>query len=221
LQNSFWRQATYYSEKHTLAAIFEPSMQRTLVPLLVLFIVSACGLRQKISPSNNTLAFKVFFHPSFDEKAEIILTQIDTEQTIQFLIIDRRLPDKPTDTFYFKKISLTRAQFDNFDSLVIQKTKINQPRQWTGCCDGMPVTYQLIQGTDTSGLYFRSPDIKSDSSGYQITKSTINQLDILYKDSVITDYLHDIESYMDETKHHTKWNENRPINRLRKIEYSR
>ena len=120
-----------------------------------------------------------------------------------------------------KKISLSKKQYDNFDSLVVQKTKINQPRQWTGCCDGMPVTFLLIQGADTSKLYFRSPQVRSDSSGYEITKTTIEQFDMLYSDSVITDYLHDIESNIDDSKRHTKMNENRPINRLRKTEHSR
>lgn len=195
-------------------------MQRIFLTLLLLLILSACGQRHTLNSQNNILTFKVLLNPSFDEKAEVVLTKIDTQQTIQFLLLDRELPNKPTDTFYFKRISLTKDQFDNFDSLIIQKTRINQPHQWAGCCDGMPVTYLLIRGTDTSKLYFRSPYIKSDSSGYQITKTTIDQLRILYKDSVITDYLHDIESNMDNTKHHIQRNENRVINRLRKIKYS-
>jgi hypothetical protein len=105
--------------------------------------------------------------------------------------------------------------------LVIQKTKIKQPHQWTGCCDGMPVQYLLIHGAETSALYFRSPDVNSDSSGYQLTKAAIDQLGVLYKDSVLADYLNDVEYYMDESKHHTNWKDNRPINRLRQIEYSR
>lgn len=140
---------------------------------------------------------------------------------LHFLLIDRELPGKPADTFYSKSIVLSREQFNSFDSLVIQKTKIKQPHQWAGCCDGMPVEYYLVQGADTSKLYFRSPDIKSGSAGYELTKAAVDNLRIFYMDSIITDYLNDVESYMDESKHHTKWNENRPINRLRKIEYSR
>ena len=196
-------------------------MQRTFLTLLILLILSACGQRSAPISPNDSLTFKVFLRPGFDESAEIVIVKVDTQQTIQFLLIDREFPNKPIDTFYMKKISLSETQYENFDSLIIQKTKIKQTHQWTGCCDGMPVTFLLIQGVDTSGLYFRSPDIKSDSSGYAITKAAIGQLEIFYKDSVITDYLHDIESYMDNSKHHSKWNENRPINRLRKIEYSR
>jgi hypothetical protein len=195
-------------------------MQKVFLILLVLISLSAC--KQKETRNQNTaLTFKMFLYPSFDEKAKIVLTKIDTGSVITFLLLTRFFPNKPTDTFYFKSISLTKEQFENFDSLVIQKVKMRQPKQWTGCCDGMPVEYFHIQGTDTTKLWFRSPDINSDSSGYQITKISIDYLAKLYKDSVITDYLQDIESYMDETKRHTKWDDNLPINRLRKIEYSR
>jgi hypothetical protein len=170
---------------------------------------------------NSSEVFEVFLRPSFDERAEIILAKIDTQQTMQFLILSRESQDKSIDTFYLKKILLSKNQYDNFDYSIIQKTKIAQPLQWNGCCDGMPVTFLLIKGMDTSGLYFRSPRIKTDSSGYEITKATIDQLGKLYGDSIITDYLHDVESYMDDSKQHTNWNENRPINRLRKAKYSR
>jgi hypothetical protein len=196
-------------------------MQRFFLTLIILLILSACGQRQVSNTLNNAQTFKIFFHPSFDEAAEIILTKVDTQQVINFLLLARELPDKLTDTFYSKRISITKEQFDNFDSLVIQKMKIKQPHQWTGCCDGMPVEYLLIQENDTSKLNFRSPDAKSGSSGYKITKAAIEQLGIFYKDSVISDYFNDIESYMDETIHHINWKDNRPINRLRKIEYSR
>jgi hypothetical protein len=168
------------------------------------------------------VTFKVFLYPSFDEKAEVVLSKNDTGQKMNCLILYRQWEKKSIDTFYFKEISLSNRQYVNFDSLVIQKTKIAQPNQWTGCCDGMPVLYLLIQNGDTSQLHFRSPEInKPDSSGYNLTKATIDNLRALYNDSVITDYLHDIESYMDGSKKHIRQDEHRAINRLRKIEYSR
>jgi hypothetical protein len=196
-------------------------MQRTFLTLLILLTLFACRQRQSLNTQNNILTFKVFLYPSFDEKAQIVLTKIDTQQVIQFLLLDREFANKTIDTFYFKKAILTKEQFDSFNSLVIGKTQIKQPHQWTGCCDGMPVEYLLIQGIDTSNLHFRSPDIKSDSSGYQVTKAAIDQFRILFKDSVISDYLNDVESYMNENIKHINWKDNRQINTLRKIEYSR
>ena len=196
-------------------------MNRIFLSLLLLLNLSSCKQKSIPLSENRVISFKVFLRPSFEESAEISLTKTDTHQTMQFLIMDREFLDMPGDTFYLKQISLSKNQYHNFDSLVIKKTNINQPRQWTGCCDGMPVTFLQIQGVDTVKLAFRSPDIKSDSSGYELTKAAIEQFRLLYSDSVITDYLQDIESNMDDTKHHTEWNEDRPIIRLRKMKYSR
>lgn len=210
-----------FAKCNTIVTLNNFPMKRTFLTLLILLIISACRQRHASGNKNDILTFKILLHPSFDEKAQIILTKIDTQQAIQFLLLNRSFNGKPTDTFYFKRISLSLVQFHSFDSLVIRKTKIKQPHQWTGCCDGMPVQYLLIHGTDTSSLWFRSPNIKSDSSGYQVTKTAIDQLRMLYKDSIITDYLNDVESYMDESIQHIKWIDLRPINRLRKIEYNR
>ena len=53
------------------------------------------------------------------------------------------------------------------------KNKNETATPWTECCDGMLVTFQVICGTDTSKLYFRSRYINLDSSDYKITKGTI------------------------------------------------
>jgi hypothetical protein len=196
-------------------------MKRAISFFFILFIQVACTRSPKANFRDDVLTFRLSLRPSFDETAEIVLSKIDTQQRIQFLIMDREWSDKPVDTFYFRTMSLPEDQFRNFDSSVIQKTKMRQPHQWTGCCDGMPVTFQVIRGTDTSKLYFRSPYINLDSSGYELTKGTINYLGKLFNDSIITDYLEDIETYMDESRQQTKWTRNRAIDRLRKIEYSR
>ena len=197
-------------------------MQKTFHFLIVLLVLFSCRQSQKPIDKDRNVTFKILLSPSFDEKAEVILSKTDIEQKIRFLIMDRHIQNLPLDTFYLKTILLSKNQYTSFDSLIIQKTKMTQPRQWTGCCDGMPVSFTLIQDLDTSRLFFRSPDInKPDSSGYNITKATIDHLKGLYNDSVITDYLHDIESYMDQSKRHIQKGEHRAINRLREIEYSR
>ena len=118
-----------------------------------------------------------------------------------------------------KSNPLSKAEFNRFDSMVIQKIKIKQPDQWKGCCDGMPVRFELIQGFDTSDLYFRNPRNASDSIGYKITKTAVDNLRQIYEDSVINDYLDDVDSYMDDSKEGIKFTDKRAINRLRKIEY--
>jgi len=83
-----------------------------------------------INSKNDNLTFTILLNPSFDEKARIILTKVDTQHAIQLLLLNRAFDGKPTDTFYFRRISLSLAQFDSFDSLVISQTKIKQPHPW-------------------------------------------------------------------------------------------
>jgi len=83
----------------------------------------------------------------------------------------------------------------------------------------MPVEFKLIRGRDTSRLYFRSP-YKSDTISYKITKAAVDNLREIFKDSVLNDYLDDIDSYMDDSKEGVRFTDNRAINKLRKIEWS-
>ena len=198
------------------------AQERFLLLILMPAIFYTCGgKKSNTDQQDDTLIFRTSLSPAFDEKASITLTQNKSKSEMRVLLLQRAFSDKPVDTFYFKKFELTKAQFENFDRLVIKQSRVKQPKQWTGCCDGMPVEYQIIRGTDTNKLYFRSPDINNDSLGYKVTKSLIDQLIKIYSDSVLTDYFNDVESYMDESKHHIKRDQNRPINRLRQIEYSR
>ena len=196
-------------------------MRQTLPTLFFLLIVSACKQQTRIDGRKDVVTFKGDFDPSFDERASFVLSKIDRNLQIKFLIMGNERRNRAKDTFYHKTVSLTKNQFEVFDTNVVQRTKIKQPKQWAGCCDGMPVSFQLIQNGDTSELHFRNPDIKSDSVGYKITKLTVDNLKFLLNDTIINDYLDDIESYMDTIKKHSNWRDNRAITKLRKLEYSR
>ena len=196
-------------------------MQKIFSTLIILLIPYSCRQTHKINPQNDILTFKVFLNPSFDESAQIVLSKFDTQQQIRFLILDKELDNKHIDTFYFKTISLSKNQFEQFDSVVIQKTKIKQPPQREGCCDGIGIRFMTIQNKDTSVLHFGNLGLSSDTLAQRIIKNTFDNFRLLYNDSVINDYLGDIETYIDNSKKHIQWKENRPINKLRKIEYSR
>ena len=140
---------------------------------------------------------------------------------MNFLLRIRTNDDTPADTFYFYSQLLPKISRHMLGEEVIQKTLIPQPPQWSGCCDGMPVYYVHIKGIDTSVLYFRSPHQRSDSIGFRITKSTIEYLQHVVSDTVIADYLRDVESYIDDSRPRLKWNAESPINALRKTQYGR
>jgi len=194
-------------------------MQNLFLILIVSISLIACRQRHRREVKNGAVVvFNIALYPSFHETAEIFVSNGDSLSQIRYLLKSRQTAIKRPDTFYFKTIPLTVSQFERLDSTVIEKIKIKQPHQWTGCCDGMPVEFKLIQNHDTSRLYFRSPG-GSDTIGYKITKAAIDNLREIYKDSVIDDYLDDIESYMDASKEGVRFTDNRAINRLRKIEY--
>jgi hypothetical protein len=201
-------------------------MQKILYLLFSLIALSACRQNQEGNIKKEKLTFKIFLNPSFDESAEITLLKNGEDQNISFLICTRIVgkdiipAEGNLDTFYHKSISISNNQYRIFDSLVIQKTKIKQPHQWSGCCDGMPVSYMSIKDLDTTILYFRSPNIvEPDSSGYRITKDAIEQLSLLYEDTVIREYLLDIESYMDDSKFH-RADPKRIIDQMRMKKYN-
>jgi hypothetical protein len=173
-------------------------------------------------PIGENLTFKLVLHPSFDEHSEILLTKRDKIKQIQLLLLDRQIGGRDIDTFYFKTFNLSEMQVKKFDSLVLQKLAVNQPIQWNGCCDGMTADYELVRGFDTLNLHFRFPNEKSDSIGFLITTATIANLRTLYADSLIDEYLNDIESYIDEyNKPHSRGDDSSALSRLRNSKYSR
>jgi len=183
-----------------LVSDYANSMQKIFLAISVLSIFSACGHDASTVFKKDNLTFKSYLYPSFIKTAEITVTKNDGKNKIQFVIMNHEIINRPADTFYQKNFLLSLNQFEKLDSEVIEKIKIKQPHQWEGCCDGMPVRYLLINGNDTASLHFRSPDIRSDSSGYNITKSMIDNFRLIITDTVINDYLEDIESYMDNSK---------------------
>jgi hypothetical protein len=163
----------------------------------------------------------MWLNPSFDESGEIVLSKRDRVNEIRILLTEIERANRASDTFYYKKSYLQKDKFEKFESQVIHKIMIKQPHQHEGLRDGMSVNFMLIDNNDTTRLYFRNPDIHSDTLGYNVTKHAIDNFRLIFKDSIITDYLDDIESYMDKSKPGIHMSDNRAINKLRKIEYSR
>jgi len=197
-------------------------MQKILLTICISILLFSCGHNQEPELKTNTLIFKVLINPSFQEIAEVTLHKADDKQEMRFFLKQFFIPNKSQDTFYFKTVALSVDQFDKFNSEVIQKIKnVKSSYQKVVINDGMPVRFTLIQNNDTSQLYFRNPDSRFDTSGYKITKTAVDNLRLIFKDTIINDYLDDIEANMDNTKTSIHATDNRAINKLRKIEYNR
>jgi hypothetical protein len=196
-------------------------MQKTiLIPLLILGLL-ACRQKSSDNHKNDTLSFTVSIYPSFDETAKFILFKVDTVQQLRCIMLDGNRNDRHADTFYTKTILLSNEQFNTFDTAVIQKTRIKQTPQHEGCCDGINFQFLVTHHNDTSLLRFGNLSIRSDTIGCRIINQTLDNLASLFKDSIITDYFNDVKSYIYDSIEHIHYKDNRAINKLRKIEYSR
>jgi len=193
-------------------------MKKLLIYIVVYSILTSCREVPESTNQSRFLQFKASLHPAFNELAEIVLSQHDSLYKITVLLKEISRGDSEPDTFYYTSQTISRKVFHSFDSAVIQKTFIDQPKQWEGCCDGMPVYYSTANTSDTSNLYFRNPDKRSDTIGYRITKSLIDLLKMDFNDSIVNEYLDDIESYMDESKFH-RVDPKRGIDQLRMKKY--
>jgi hypothetical protein len=196
-------------------------MQKTLFTLLFVFCLFSCGHNSGTNRTNDTVNFKVLINPSFDESATFILSKVDTLQQLKCTILDGNRNDRPTNTFYTKTILLSDEQFNKFDTAVIQKTRIKQTPQHEGCCDGINFQFVVTHNNDTSMLHFGNLSINLDTTACKIIGLTLDNLALLYKDSIINDYFNDVRSYIYDSIKHIQYKDNRAINRLRKIEYSR
>lgn len=195
-------------------------MQRILSTISILLILLGCGQKHKQRDlDKDDLFFQALVSPAFDEHAEVIILKIDSTQKIQFLLRDAYGNDKPSDTFYFKIIALSKNQLDSLNSVLIQKTFIRDSDKPKGMRDGIYLDFTMIHSTDTSHLALDNPFIGS--SGYQITKNAFENFRRIFNDTIINNYLDDVESYIDNSKTGIRMTDNRPIDRLRKIKYSR
>jgi hypothetical protein len=116
-----------------------------------------------------------------------------------------------------------REEYNRLDTAVLQKAKQNISPKEHVSVDGMSVSFNLnYQGEKYRFGYF-SPSKKSNEAGFVFTKSTIDNFKTAFKDSVVSDYLDEVEAvYIDESKLKRLMEESqKAISELRKQKYSR
>lgn len=185
-------------------------------------LLFSCGeVQQPPGIKKDTLFFRTYIYPSFIEEAEVTLFKVDTDQKIEFLLREISRDDKLSDTFYHKTVVLTKKQFDSINSTLIQKTFIMESDNPKGIRDGIYVDFTMIHNSDTSYLTLDNPSKGTISDGYQVTKNAFDNYRQIFNNAIINDYLDDAESYIDKSKTGIRRSDNRAINKLREIEYSR
>lgn len=203
-------------------------MQRPIFVVTIAIIFLSCGHNSKENKmasiklndvKNDSLIFITTFQPSFTEYCTIKLIKIDTIQTLEILIKNNYRIDKTKDTFYYKKIKISKDQFDKINNSLIQKTKIKYEERQNVGVDGMSILFQSINNSDTILIGFWSPDKNNEILGYTLTKAAIENFKACFNDLIIADYLDDVETYIDESKVQTLFKKKRVIDKLRATKY--
>ena len=195
-------------------------MQKILFSILFLLFFIGCKEAQKNEKENNVF-FTVIISPAFLERAEIIISKIDGIQEIQFLLKEANANDRPADTFYYKRIVLSENQFQKLYSGLIQKTNSVNSIEKKGMRDGINFIFTHIENKDTSILSFRSPSKETDTAAFRFIEKSFSDFRSIFEDSIIIDYLEDVETYIDYSKNSLIKSDDRAISKLRKIKYSR
>lgn len=197
-------------------------MLKTLSVILILLIFLSC----KQTPKQKTLEkddlyFQAFISPSFTEHAEITFSKVDGTQKIQFLLREAYGDDKPSDTFYFRTATLSESQFRKIDTELLQKISMVQSVKKRGMRDGIWVGFTFAHNGDTSILSFDNPQKGIDSAAFEIIKNGIDNFQSIFGDTLINDYLYDVQTYIDNSKKDSPLKGKRPIDKLRRMKYSR
>jgi hypothetical protein len=197
-------------------------MQKITLIISILSLLLSCGqVAQQPMPKKDALIFKTFIRPSFIESAEVTLSRKDEAYKIEFLLMEISRDDRAPDSFYYQVLSLSKNQFDSLKSDVVDKIFVRDSDKSKGTRDGIYVDFSMVHNADTLHLHLDNPGKGDGYGSYQITKTAFDNFRQIFKDSVIHDYLDDAESYIDRSKPSIRMSDNRAINRLRKIEFSR
>ena len=196
---------------------------RSIFPTIFLPLVFlACGqANPKEETKNNDIFFRTTLSPSFEERADVIFSKTKGQQMIKFLLLDAYSNDKPADTFYFKEATLSESQFLKLDSGLFKKILTAQSIHKNGMRDGIGISFTYIHNEDTSTLTYQSPAKGIDTAAYELTKFAIDNFKLIFKDTIINDYLDDVIGYIDHSYYDTITRGNRLIDRLRRNKYSR
>jgi hypothetical protein len=201
-------------------------MRKIILILLNTVILAACRSNSqsdqapKKATKADSIIFTTNFSPSFDEYSQIKLIKVDSVSEMEILIMNNYRVDKNQDTFYCKSIAISPVQYHELDTSIFKNVKTNyKPVHHVGV-DGINISFLLVDKGDTSYYTrFWSPDEKEEIFGYRLTGAAITKFRQVFNDSIVTNYLDDVEGYLDDKKNEQRLKKRRPIDDLRAKKY--
>jgi len=170
----------------------------------------------------DTVSFSTLMEPSFSEVSQFSLTSDGDKNHLQILIKNNVRVDETQDTFYFKAVELRKEEYNKLDTAVLQKAKLDIPPKEHMSVDGMSVSFNLNYKGEKYRFGYFSPSKKDNGAGFRFTMSVIDNFKEAFKDSIVSDYLDEVEAiYIDESKLNALTEKSqKTINELRKRKYS-
>ena len=195
-------------------------MQKTFPTITCLSILLGCGQTEK-SVEQDDLFFKSQISPAFDEQAEITILKDGRTYKTRFVLKDAYANDKPADTFYSKAVVLSESQFHKVDTELIQRVIAGHSIEKPGIRDGIWFGFTFIHNGDTSKLSLDNPQKEVDPAAFEIIQKEMDNFQAIFNDTIINDYLYDIQTYIDNSKKDSPLKGKRAIDSLRRIKYNR
>jgi len=140
--------------------------------------------------------FEADINPAFSERCSLKFDRIKNKPQLTMLIRNNFRADEKEDTFYYKSIIINDTNISFFDSLLNNWPKQWKPRAIT-VLDGIHMNYTKFMGRDTFKLELHGPSLWADSFGYRLTTSLFNKFELCFQDSLISDYLLELRSYIE------------------------
>jgi hypothetical protein len=196
-------------------------MQKTLPAILILLgLISCKEINKRKNVETDDLYFQALISPAFDEHAEVTIKKSGSTRTIQFLLRDAYGNDKPSDTFYFKTVALSESQFHKVDTELLQKVSTAHSVKKSGIRDGIWFDFTFANDGDTSILSFAHPQKAIDSAAFAFIENGIDNFKAIFNDTIINDYLYDVQMYIDNSNNESPSKGKRTIDKMRRIKYS-
>lgn len=167
--------------------------------ILLLLSLGSCDSATKKEQSSSTkhpTDITINFHPAFDEKSVIKISELDGIKTFSVLLKNHIRLGDAEDTFYFYKCSLKPNQSKFIDSCMAETFSIKiPPREPDVILDGIFFNIIKSTGKDSVFIFSHSPDSIKNKEEFTIALNTISSLKAIAYDTLVINYLDDIKGY--------------------------
>lgn len=190
--------------------------------ILILIVLISCN-KNSSEDNNKSESFLLItdINPGFLEPCEITIEMNDTVKKATILIVvnprGKSYNSNSTsklDTFYYKSVILTKELTNQLNSQIITKLETTIRSDSTSGFDGISISYILNHNDKLSYYSLWSPNSIKNPNALILTQDLVDNTKLIFNDTIITEYLDDVGSYLYKPKNNHS--PDRKIDQLRK-----